>query len=159
MDSIFIAQAILQPADPGGIRGIAGVTHVNVVAHEHDIATFQEFTGLFGQVDRIDLKLVAGPAADLPASLTALLPPGVVVRSPSARSQSGRGMIRAYQISLTFLSFISLFVGMFLVYSLVALNAAARRRELAVMRATGASTSPLSSDIESPCFFINFKVL
>jgi putative ABC transport system permease protein len=28
---------------------------------------------------------------------------------------------------------------MFLVYSLVALNAAARRRELAVMRATGAS--------------------
>jgi putative ABC transport system permease protein len=48
-------------------------------------------------------------------------------------------MIRAYQLSLTFLSFISLFVGMFLVYSLVALNAAARRRELAVMRATGAS--------------------
>jgi ABC-type antimicrobial peptide transport system permease subunit len=52
-------------------------------------------------------------------------------------------MIRAYQLSLTFLSFISLFVGMFLVYSLVALNAAARRRELAVMRATGASARML----------------
>jgi putative ABC transport system permease protein len=71
--------------------------------------------------------------------LAPLLPAGVMVRSPSARSESGRGMIRAYQLSLTFLSFISLFVGMFLVYSLVALNAAARRRELAVMRATGAS--------------------
>jgi putative ABC transport system permease protein len=52
-------------------------------------------------------------------------------------------MIRAYQLSLTFLSFISLFVGMFLVYSLVALNAAARRRELAVLRATGASRRDL----------------
>ena len=104
-----------------------------------DIATFQEFTGGFGQVDRIDLKLSTAPDADPPASLAALLPPGVVMRSPSERSESGRGMIRAYQLSLTFLSFISLFVGMFLVYSLVALNAAARRRELAVMRATGAS--------------------
>jgi putative ABC transport system permease protein len=104
-----------------------------------DIATFQEFTGLFGRVDRIDLKLATAPDAVLPGSLRALLPAGVVVRSPSARSESGRGMIRAYQLSLTFLSFISLFVGMFLVYSLVALNAAARRRELAVMRATGAS--------------------
>ena len=48
-------------------------------------------------------------------------------------------MIRAYQLNLSVLSFASLFVGMFLVYSLVALNAAARRRELAVMRAVGAS--------------------
>jgi putative ABC transport system permease protein len=104
-----------------------------------DIATFQEFTGLFGQADRIDLKLKAGLTTDQEASLASLLPAGVVVRSPSARSESGRGMIRAYQLSLTFLSFISLFVGMFLVYSLVAINAAARRRELAVMRATGAS--------------------
>ena len=104
-----------------------------------DIATFQEFTGLFGQADRIDLKIEPGMAADAKASLAALLPAGVVARSPSARSRSGRGMIRAYELSLTFLSFISLFVGMFLVYSLVALNAAARRRELAVMRATGAS--------------------
>jgi len=108
-----------------------------------DIATFQEFTGLFGQVDRIDLKMASAAAASAPDSLAALLPPGVVLRSPSARSESGRTMIRAYQLSLTFLSFISLFVGMFLVYSLVALNAASRRRELAVMRATGASPATL----------------
>ena len=104
-----------------------------------DIATFQEFTGLFGLADRIDIKLQAATVTDAAAVLEPLLPAGVVIRSPSARSQSGRGMIRAYELSLTFLSFISLFVGMFLVYSLVALNAAARRRELAVMRATGAS--------------------
>lgn len=104
-----------------------------------DIATFQEFTGLFGQADRIDVKLKEGAAKHASASIASLLPAGVVIRSPSAPNASGRGMIRAYQLSLTFLSFISLFVGMFLVYSLVALNAAARRRELATMRATGAS--------------------
>ena len=104
-----------------------------------DIATFQEFTGLFGLVDRIDVKLKDPDADEAIASLKSSLPDGVVAQSPSANTQSGRSMIRAYEISLTFLSFISLFVGMFLVFSLVALNAAARRRELAVMRATGAS--------------------
>ncbi len=104
-----------------------------------DIASIQEFTGLFGQVDRIDLKLKAPPAAGTRAALQSLLPAGVVMQSPSQARETGRGMIRAYQLSLTFLSFISLFVGMFLVYSLVALSAAARRRELAAMRATGAA--------------------
>ena len=59
--------------------------------------------------------------------------------SPSAARDSGTAMIRAYQLNLSVLSFASLFVGMFLVYSLVALNAASRRRELAVMRSLGAS--------------------
>ena len=104
-----------------------------------DIATFQEFTGLFGLADRIDVRFKEKRDGNPQASLAPLLPDGVVMRSPAARSQSGRGMIRAYELSLTFLSFISLFVGMFLVYSLIALNAAARRPELAVMRATGAS--------------------
>lgn len=110
-----------------------------------DIATFQEFSGHFGQADRIDVKLVDPASEPAAASLQHLLPPGVVLRPPSARSQSGRSMIRAYELSLTFLSFISLFVGMFLVYSLVALNAAARRGELAVMRATGASRAMIFS--------------
>lgn len=103
-----------------------------------DIATFQEFTGLFGQADWIDLRLTPG-AEDALSEIATLLPTGVILQPPSARRESGQGMIRAYQLSLSFLSFVSLFVGLFLVYSLVALNAAHRRRELAVMRSTGAS--------------------
>jgi len=108
-----------------------------------DIATFQEFTGLFGLADRIDIKMEPHTAPQAAGSLQSLLPAGVVIRSPSDPKENGRSMIRAYQFSLTFLSFISLFVGMFLVYSLVALNAAARRRELAVLRSTGASARML----------------
>ena len=104
-----------------------------------DIATFQEFTGLFGMVDRIDIVLApaAGPGA--PDQLKLLLPEGVDLVSPSASRESGRFMLRAYQINLSVLSFASLFVGMFLTYSLVALNATARRRELAILRSLGGS--------------------
>ncbi len=105
-----------------------------------DIATFQEFTGTYGMVDRIDLVLKPGAAARELADLREMLPDSIMLSSPSATKESGRAMIRAYQLNLSILSFASLFVGMFLVYSLVALNAASRRHELAVLRSTGASS-------------------
>jgi putative ABC transport system permease protein len=104
-----------------------------------DIATFQEFTGLFGLVDRIDLRLRPKTSPAQLEDLARKLPEEIEIRSPSAARDSGSAMIRAYQLNLSVLSFASLFVGMFLVYSLVALNAASRRRELAILRALGAS--------------------
>jgi putative ABC transport system permease protein len=104
-----------------------------------DIASFQEFTGLYGQIDRIDLILKPGLTEEELQDLNTILPAGVVMNPPSADRESGQAMIRAYQLNLSILSFASLFVGMFLVYSLVALNAASRRRELAIMRSIGAA--------------------
>jgi putative ABC transport system permease protein len=105
-----------------------------------DIATFQEFTGTYGVVDRIDLQLKPDVTDRDLADLSAMLPASIVLSSASATRESGQAMIRAYQLNLSILSFASLFVGMFLVYSLVALNAASRRHELAVLRSTGASS-------------------
>jgi putative ABC transport system permease protein len=104
-----------------------------------DIATFQEFTGLFGKVDRIDLRLKTGATAKDLDDIRKILPESITLNPPSATRQSGQGMINAYQLNLSILSFASLFVGMFLVYSLVALNAASRRQELAILRSTGAT--------------------
>jgi putative ABC transport system permease protein len=104
-----------------------------------DIATFQEFTGLFGKVDRIDLQLESFATQQDLADIQRLMPSGIQLNPPTATRESGQKMIRAYQLNLSILSFASLFVGMFLVYSLVALNAASRRHELAILRATGAS--------------------
>ena len=104
-----------------------------------DIATFQEFTGLHGLVDRIDLTFKPKTSPLDIEDLARKLPEELDLRSPSAARDSGTAMIRAYQLNLSVLSFASLFVGMFLVYSLVALNAASRRRELAILRAVGAS--------------------
>ncbi len=104
-----------------------------------DIATFQEFTGLLGVLDRIDIRFKAKTTQKEIEDLAGKLPEELELRSPSAARDSGSAMIRAYQLNLSVLSFASLFVGMFLVYSLVALNAASRRRELAILRALGAS--------------------
>jgi putative ABC transport system permease protein len=105
-----------------------------------DLATMQEFTGLQGWVDRMDLRFKPGAGPQEMNNLQALLPPGVRIESPAETRESGRNMIHAYQLNLSMLSFVSLFVGMFLVYSLVSLNAASRRRELSVLRALGASS-------------------
>jgi putative ABC transport system permease protein len=102
-----------------------------------DIATFQEFTGTHGMVDRIDLLLAPGTDAAAVERLAASLPGGAALAPAGESRQGGLALIHAYQLNLTVLSFASLFVGMFLVYSLVALNATARRRELAVLRALG----------------------
>lgn len=104
-----------------------------------DLATMQELTGLQGWVDRIDLQVKPSATDGDMEQLRSLLPAGVVLQSPDETRQSGRDMINAYQLNLSVLSFVALFVGMYLVYSLVALNAAARRKELATLQALGAS--------------------
>jgi putative ABC transport system permease protein len=108
-----------------------------------DIATFQEFTGLAGLVDRIDLQLHNPRDPQALEQIRALLPEELDLVPPSERREGGQGLIRAYQSNLSILSFASLFVGMFLVYSLVAFNAASRRHELAVLRSVGASARML----------------
>jgi putative ABC transport system permease protein len=119
---------------PGGLAAAEG----GMIALT-DIATFQEFTGLYGWVDRIDIKLDPNATSEDLDNLRKMLPDNLRLGAPSAAKESGQGLIRAYQLNLSILSFASLFVGMFLVYSLVALNAASRRRELAILRAVGAS--------------------
>ncbi len=104
-----------------------------------DIATIQEFMGIQGHVDRIDLLLRPWAGSEEIAEIRAMLPPGISLAEPSETRDSGRGMIRAYELNLSLLSFVSLFVGMFLVYSLVSLNVAARRRELAILSSLGTS--------------------
>jgi putative ABC transport system permease protein len=105
-----------------------------------DIASFQEFTDTRGLLDRIDLQLADSDASAARRQLAQLLPPGVVLADPSAGRRGGRYLIRAYRLNLSILSIAALLVGMFLVYSLVALNAASRRREVAILRACGGSS-------------------
>jgi putative ABC transport system permease protein len=135
-------------AGPHAVRvfKVAGVLAPQGLSHAEggelaivDLATFQELFGLHGVVDRIDLRLTPGVRPTQLERLAASLPAGVRLAPPTEMRQSALAMIHAYRLNLTVLSFASLVVGMFLVYSLVALNAAARRQELAVLRAVGAS--------------------
>ena len=108
-----------------------------------DISTMQEFTELQGVVDRIDILLKANTTADDIEHIRTTLPAGLILTQPSEAKESGQMMIEAYRLNLSVLSFVSLFVGMFLVYSLVSLNATSRRHELAILRSLGASSRVL----------------
>jgi putative ABC transport system permease protein len=104
-----------------------------------DIATFQEFTTLYGTVDRVDLVLRKGITEGEILDFRTTLPAGFVLEQAGEIRAGGVNLIRSYQLNLSILSFVSLFVGMFLVYSLITLNATARRHEIAVLRSLGAS--------------------
>jgi putative ABC transport system permease protein len=104
-----------------------------------DLATFQEFTGTHGTVDRIDLILKPTAPRNAAEAIRAALPAGITLEQPSELKESGRLMVRSYQLNLSVLSFVSLFVGMFLVYSLISLHATSRRHELAILRSLGSS--------------------
>lgn len=106
-----------------------------------DLATFQEFTDTHGFVDRIDL-ITRGGDQSL-SELRSQLPAGVVLQRPSDFKETGRHLMRSYQLNLSVLSFVSLFVGMFLIYSLVSLHVSSRRHELATLRSLGASSRQL----------------
>ncbi len=119
-------------------KGLALVENGNVAVC--DIATMQEFSGLFGEVDRIDLVSADPGDQEILARVKTMLPPGTIVQPATVRKEMGRELITSYQLNLSVLSFVSLFVGLFLVYSLVSINAASRRRDLAIFHALGASS-------------------
>ncbi|MBI2190968.1 MAG: FtsX-like permease family protein [Planctomycetes bacterium] len=104
-----------------------------------DIASAQWLFRKFGQVDRVDL-VVRDPRRvnAIAERLQAEMPAAVRVGHPSMRTRQVESMISAYQLNLTALSWIALFVGIFLVYNTVSIAVLRRRREIGIIRALGA---------------------
>ena len=107
-----------------------------------DIAAAQWRFGRVGSLSRIDIRLRPGvtPAA-LRQVLLPLLPAGVVAEAPATVSQRAADITRAYRVNLDALSMVALATGAFLVFSTLALQAARRRQELALLRALGITRS------------------
>jgi putative ABC transport system permease protein len=105
-----------------------------------DIAHAQEAFDKVGLLDRIDLILdpEASPEA-IAATLGKALPPNLVVRRPQTRNNQVENMIGAFRLNLTALSFVSLFVGMFLIYNSMSISVIRRRREIGILRSLGVS--------------------
>ncbi|MCK5553373.1 MAG: FtsX-like permease family protein, partial [Deltaproteobacteria bacterium] len=109
-----------------------------------DIAHAQEAFDKVGLLDRIDL--LVNPQASLEtvaASLRENLPPNIVVRRPQTRNNQVENMISAFRLNLTALSFISLFVGMFLIYNSMSISVIRRRREIGILRSLGVSENQI----------------
>jgi len=101
-----------------------------------DIASAQLHFGRLGKLSRIDVR-VGSDVAAVRESLSTMLPPGVVVSGAASISGRAAELTRAYRVNLDALALVALATGAFLVFSTLALQAARRRQELALLRALG----------------------
>jgi len=107
-----------------------------------DIAAAQEALEKVGLIDRIDL--IIEKSKDLNAvetELKRMIPPGTEIRRPETRSGQIEKMVSAFHLNLTALSFISLVVGMFLIYHAISTSVIQRRREIGILRSIGVTQS------------------
>lgn len=104
-----------------------------------DIAAAQEALGEVGRLSRVDLLVPEEEVEAVAAKIKPLMPPDAVVGRPAQRAEQVAGLLGAFQLNLTALSSIALFVGAFLIYNAMATAVTRRRAEVGTLRAVGAS--------------------
>ena len=103
-----------------------------------DIAAAQELFDLVGFVDRYDVTTSTdAPVNNIIQDLQHTLGPTISVGRPAQRNQQVERMLRSFQLNLTTLSMVGLFVGVFLVYNAVGFSVVQYRREIGILRALG----------------------
>ena len=128
----FVIRGLL--ADRGAARTMDGQFAVM------DIAAAQVHFGKLGRLDRVDLLLEDRADPDqVIAALRRHLPPEVTVERPEARNAQVEQMLASFQLNLSVLSLIALFVGVFLVYNTMSVSVVRQRREIGILRALGVS--------------------
>ena len=115
-----------------------------------DLDGAQRHFGLAGRLTRIDLRLEAGQSAQ--ALLQRLpLPPQVQASSGQQEGQRVSHLSRAYRVNLTVLALVALFVGAFLVYSVVSLSVAQRTPAFALLGVLGLTAGERRTMVAAEC--------
>ena len=128
----------------GTLEGLRSAGDLAVI----DIAAAQQAFARVGRLSRIDLRLRPdASASEVRDELRALLPPGVVVAEPESTSRRAAAISRAYRVNLDALALVALATGAFLVFSTLALQAARRRQEFALLRALGVTRRGLAAEL------------
>ncbi len=120
----------------GVLEGLAAAGDVAVV----DIAAAQAAFDRMGRISRIEIAVRPGTSTqELSRAIAARLPAGVLVGPAAQLAGRAASITRAYRVNLDALALVALGTGAFLVFSTLALQAARRRQELALLRALGAT--------------------
>jgi putative ABC transport system permease protein len=105
-----------------------------------DIAAAQWAAGRLGRLDAIDLQLPENADPERARnSIAARLPAELRVEPPSGQAGRTATMVAAFQFNLTALSSVALLVGLFLIYNTISISVSARREEIGVLMAVGAT--------------------
>lgn len=104
-----------------------------------DIAAAQLAFGKEGRLDRIDVSFLPGENLDtMKHRLQSVLPAGYSVDTPAGRTRQVEILLGRFRNSMGLVSFMALFVGMYLIYNAVSIAVVQRRREIGILRAVGA---------------------
>ena len=115
-----------------------------------DLAAVQQRFGPAARLTRIDLRLAPGTdTATLLARLA--LPAGVQAVPADAAEQRVSNLSRAYRVNLTVLALVALFVGAFLVFSVVSLSVAQRAPGLALLGVLGLTAAERRGMVLTEC--------
>ena len=120
------------------VAGVLGGLGAGVEAAVIDIAAAQARFDRVGVLSRIELRLKPGvDEAQWRREVGVMLPAGVSISAAAATAGRAADITRAYRVNLDALALVALATGAFLVFSTLALQAARRRQEFALLRALG----------------------
>ena len=122
-----------------------------------DTPTAQDVLGKAGQYDEIDVVADDGvPVAELEASIQSALPKGVeAVKSSDVADEQAKQLQDAlgfFRTTLLVFAFIALFVGAFIIFNTFSIIVAQRTREMALLRAIGASRRQVLTSVVVEAF-------
>ena len=105
-----------------------------------DIAQAQDLLGRRGEIHQIDVKMAGGAEIEeVKGRLQAHLGASIRVVTPEQRRDQAAGLLSAFRLNLSALSMISLFVGVFLIYTSTQASLLRRRSEFGLIRSIGAT--------------------
>jgi putative ABC transport system permease protein len=111
-----------------------------------DYPAAQMAFGKEGRIDRIDVSLLRGENLDaVRERIIQALPGGYSVITPEGRTRQVEVLISHFQKNINLISFIAVFVGMYLIYNAVSISVVQRRKEIGILRALGATRREIIS--------------
>ncbi len=122
-----------------------------------DTATAQEVLDKVGEFDQIDVVADDGASVpDLRSSIQSELPNGVeAVKSSDVADEQAKQLQEAlgfFRTALLVFAFIALFVGAFIIFNTFSIIVAQRTREMALLRAVGASRRQIMTSVVVEAF-------
>ena len=128
----FKVRGLLNPEGPAKVAG-GDIAFM-------DIYAAQMAFGKEGRIDRIDVSLLRGEDLDtVKGRIQVALPDGYYIDTPAGRTRQIEVMLTRFRKSIGLISFMAMFVGMYLIYNAVSISVVQRRKEIGVLRALGAT--------------------
>ncbi len=126
----FRVRGLLTPEGP------AKIASGNIAIMDYPAA--QMAFGKEGRIDRIDVSLLRGEDLEtVRGRIKQALPEGYTIVTPEGRTKQVEVLISHFQKNINLISFIAVFVGMYLIYNAVSISVVQRRKEIGILRALG----------------------